>query len=295
MSAAIRGPLAVWLAILLAGAWLAFVAPAAGASVRPCAASALTLRLERGDGRFTGMSHDGAIAVVRNVGTTACALPALLSLALLDAGGVVVASGVPPGARFMHPGPVVFPIVLAPGEIAAAKLRWIIGNVFGQAAARNVTSASLALAIGGSSVKAPLAATLWGRGGAPVTFGEDRFTTALPPLGTPSKPAAGTFVGEGPAESTYVYPHGQPARRLVVHDRADGTLVFSFEGLGGSAPSTGSIAGPLVVHGSRATFQKTASDCKLAISFYGSQLAVVQRGRCGFGNGVTATGQYREL
>jgi len=67
------------------------------------------------------------------------------------------------------------------------------------------------------------------------------------------------------------------------------------KGLGGSAPSTGSIAGPLVVHGGRATFADTGSDCKLVISFYGAQLTVVQAGSCGFGNGVTANGQYREL
>lgn len=219
MIAAIRQPLAVALAIVSVGAWLTLIAPAAGASAPPCVASTLTLRLETGDGRFTGMSHDGAIAVVRNVGATACALPALPSLALLEAGGTAVASGVPPAAPFLHPGPVVFPIELDPGEIAAAKLRWIVGNVFGQARAQSVTSASLALAIGGGSVTAPLAATVWARSGGPVTFDEDRFTTALPPLGTPSKAAAGTFVGEGPAESTYVYPHNQPARRLVVRDR----------------------------------------------------------------------------
>lgn len=31
------------------------------------------------------------------------------------------------------------------------------------------------------------------------------------------------------------------------------------------------------------------------MSFYGTQLAVVQKGSCGFGNAVTAAGQYREL
>ncbi len=290
-----REPLAAALPIVSVGAWLAFIAAPAGASVPPCAASALTLRLERGDGRFTGMSHDGAIVVARNAGATACALPALPSLALLDAGGTVVANGTPSGARFMHPGPVVFPLVLDPGEIAASKLNWIVGNVFGQARARSVTSASLALAVGGDSVTVPLAATVWGLAGVPVTFGEDRFTTVLPPLGTPSKAAPGTFVGEGPAESTYVYPRDQPARRLVVRSRKGGALRFSFEGLGGSAPSTGSISGPLVVNGSHAKFEEAASDCELAISFYDSQLAVVQTGSCGFGNGVTATGQYRKL
>ncbi len=228
MIAVIRQPLAAALAIVPLGAWLAFIAPPVGASVPPCAASALTLRLERGDGQFSGMSQDGALAVVRNVGGAACALPALPSLAMLDARGTIVASGVPPGARFMHPGPVVFPIELAPGAIAASKLDWIVGNVFGQDPARKVTSASLGLAIGGGSVTAPFAATVWGRDGAPVTFGEDRFTTALPPLGTPSKAAAGTFVGEGPAASTYLYPPDQPARRLVVRERPDGTLGFSF-------------------------------------------------------------------
>jgi len=291
MIAAIRQRLAATLSILCAFVWLASSTPQAIASA-PCAAKMLALRIERRD-TFAGMQQDGAIAVIRNVGTTACALPALPSLAMLDVHSRAVASGVPRGRRFMHPGPVVFPIELDAGQIAASKLSWLIGNVFGQAPARSVTAAFLDLAIGGGSVTTPMTATVWGEAGIPITFNMDRFTTALPPLGTPAKAAAGTFLGEGPAESTYVSGHDRPARRLVVRGQAHGTFRFSFEGVGGSAPSTGSIAGPLVVRGNRATFKDAASDCELVVSFYDTQLAVAQTGGCGFGNGVTAAGQYR--
>lgn len=290
MIAAIRQRLAATLSILCAFVWLASSTPQAIASA-PCAAKMLALRIERRD-TFAGMQQDGAS---RNSKRRYDRLRAACVAQPRDARRTFQGRRQrrSTGQRFMHPGPVVFPIELDAGQIAASKLSWLIGNVFGQAPARSVTAAFLDLAIGGGSVTTPMTATVWGEAGIPITFNMDRFTTALPPLGTPAKAAAGTFLGEGPAESTYVSGHDRPARRLVVRGQAHGTFRFSFEGVGGSAPSTGSIAGPLVVRGNRATFKDAASDCELVVSFYDTQLAVAQTGGCGFGNGVTAAGQYR--
>lgn len=268
-------------------------APAADARTEDeCRATDLTLRVEHGDGRFTGMSHDGAIVVVRNVGARRCTMPALPELVMLDAGGAVVARARPPQARGMHPGPYVPPIVLEPGAIAASTLRWLAGNALGEPA-RSVRASAVALPIGGGRVEAPLSATVWTRGTEPSVFGMERLQTALPPLGPPTSPSPGTFVGVGAAGATYVDAAGAPARTLVIRPRSAGSLAFRFDGIAGAAPNLGSISGILLVHGERAEFRDPRRDCALVVSFYAEQLTVRQSGACGFGNGVTTQGQYR--
>ncbi len=270
------------------------VAVAAAPTAASCDARALTLRIESGDGRFAGMSNDGAIVVVRNVGNATCSISALPTLTLRDARGRNVATGVPTGARFMHPGPVVLPITLDAGETAAATLRWISGNVF-DASARHATSARLALMLDDAATTAPLIATVWAHSGVAITFDEGHLTKALPPLDDASIAMAGTYVGEGPDGSTYVDALGHPARKLIIRKEADGRAAFTFDGIGGQAPNLGSIAGPLVVQGERATFHDPTRDCDLTFAFYGVQLTVVQTGACGFGNAVSARGQYRAI
>ncbi len=239
------------------------------------------------------MMHDGAIVVVRNIGATACTLPALPTLPMRDANGHVVATSAPAGSRFMHPGPVVLPIELGVGEIAASTIRWIDGDVFGDGSGRRAIATTLALDIDGAIVSAPLAATIWGRANTAITFDETRLSTQLPLLGPRTKPVAGTYVGEGPAGSTYVDANGQPARRLVLRNGRGEGLSFTFDGIGGAAPNIGSIAGPLAMHGDRTTFHDRSRDCNLAFAFFDEELTVNQTGSCGFGNGVSATGQYR--
>lgn len=252
----------------------------------------LRLRVEAGTGRFTGMSHDGAIVVLRNVGATICEISVLPDLSMRDARGGVLAHGVPSGARFLHPGPVAFPIALAPGEIAAATIRWTDGNVFGSTSARRIVAASLALTLGRDTLATPLLATVWGRQA--VTFDQERFTTALPPLGPPSQAVVGTFLGEGPAGSTYLFGRDQPARRLLLTHAPGGALRFSFDGVG-AALSTGSIQGSLTLRDARAVYDDARNDCDLSLSFFYPQLVVTQRGTCGFGNGVTAAGHYQRI
>lgn len=280
--------------ILSLGIWLAMHASPVSAELPICRADQLTLRLEGGDGRFAGMSHNGVLAVLRNVGDTACSLSPLPSLTMVDSGRGIVARGSPPLARFMHPGPVVLPIELDAGAIAAAELHWIAGDVF--AAGHKAVVASLIVQVGKNSLRARLSTTLWSEHAA-VTFDQTRFTTTLPPLSPPSRSNPGTYVGEGPAGSTYLYPGDVPARRLVLRNGANGSLDFRLDVLGGrsTAPSQGSISGVLTEHGDRATFYDAANDCRLEIRFYGPQVTLAQNGECGFGNGATARGQYREI
>ena len=123
MTAAIYRVFVIALVTIAPLTWVASDKTAAATDVPLCAATSLTLRVESDDGRFAGTSHDGTIALIRNVGTAACELSALPKLSMLDSNRVVIAAGEPPSARFMHPGPVVMPIELAPGELAATKLR----------------------------------------------------------------------------------------------------------------------------------------------------------------------------
>ncbi len=48
-----------------------------------CPSSAFTLRANRNEGAFAGMSHDGAELDLRNVSSTACALPTLPALSFV--------------------------------------------------------------------------------------------------------------------------------------------------------------------------------------------------------------------
>jgi len=81
----------------------------------PCRAESLALRTDAADGDFNGMSHGGTWLVVRNTGSTTCLLPGLPTVLFLDAKGqsLPIERKAPPG---MHPGPVVIPVALKPGQ-----------------------------------------------------------------------------------------------------------------------------------------------------------------------------------
>ena len=82
----------------------------------PCKASDLSLGTDDENGSFNGMSHLGTLLVLRNLSTTACSVPARPEISFLDA-SKSKASPLPikleiPGAKFMHPGPVMLPVWL---------------------------------------------------------------------------------------------------------------------------------------------------------------------------------------
>lgn len=294
MFTAARIAVALTFPLVSFGALVASAPAPVVASGPPCAAGALRLSVQLSDA-FDGMSHAGGYAVVRNVAETACSFSALPALTMRAPDGAVVAIGETPSARFMHPGPVVLPIELGPGASAASALRWVNGNVYGDTNATHVETRSLALSVGSKTISAPLKLTLWGPAAKTIAFEMQRFTTALPALDAAAPSAAGTYVAEGPAGAAYVAADGTPWRELVLTKASNGAFDFRFNGLGGSdvAPNQGEIAGRLVPEGTHATFRDPKDDCTFAVAFFGGQLTVAQTGLCGFGNGVTATGQYR--
>jgi len=289
----LRRMFAALLPIVGVGMWLVLVPPPVSAATPPCAAAHHTLRVEGvGAPVFTAMSHSGAFAIVTNTGQSACELSPVAGLSMRGAGGVTTATGTVAGARFMHPGPVVFPFDLEPGEVAATRLRWVDGDVYGSGPAVRARATSLVLAAADGPVVATMPATaVWGDM-TPVTFDRERFTTALDPLGAASRPQAGAYVGAGPAGTTPTY-RGVALRKLSLRRAPHGALDFTLDALRPNPDlNSGSIAGRLVPSGARAMFVDANNDCRLTFAFYGAQLTIAQAGGCGFGYGVSASGRY---
>lgn len=141
----------------------------AAATISPapdCRARQLRLTVLPDKGDFNGMSHSGVALALRNVGSD-CMLQALPRVAFLDARGrpLPALRRAPPG---MHPGRVMVPLRIAGGHRAEIELRWVSGDVF--APGRSVRARSVTVRLGAATLRAPLAATLYGEAGRPVTF-----------------------------------------------------------------------------------------------------------------------------
>jgi hypothetical protein len=162
------GLLALTLPMLFAASCARTVPPVArpverAKSALPCSASALKLSFDGRDGEFAGMSHDGAWLVLRNTGSQPCTVPRRPQLNFTDASGKPVELQIPmrPG---MHPGPVLVPITLRPGEAASGTMRWVTGDVYD--AGHCVAPANAALAVDDGNVTALFAARVCGPAGA---------------------------------------------------------------------------------------------------------------------------------
>lgn len=94
-----------------------------------CGPSQISISFDSENGNFSGMSQSGTLLIVRNIGVTACHIPALPELHFEDATHHVlsIVRRIPKG---MHPGPVVLPVNIAPGAEATAELHWVSGDVY---------------------------------------------------------------------------------------------------------------------------------------------------------------------
>lgn len=153
--------------ILLALAAAAAAPGSAPAPVPACAPRDVAVTTDARDGDFNGMSHSGTYLVVRNRGGHACTLPGLPRVTLRDARGRAIPA-VRQAPAGMHPGPMVRPVTLAPGDARATGLRWVSGPVYDRN--RCYDAASVAMAVGGGSAAGRLAGHLCGEAGKPVTF-----------------------------------------------------------------------------------------------------------------------------
>jgi hypothetical protein len=104
-------------------------ASASVAALPDCSASQLSITFDGESGNFSGMSQSGTLLVVRNIGATACRVPALPLLQFEDAEHhrLSIERQAPRG---MHPGPIVVPVGIAAGAEATAILRWVSNDVY---------------------------------------------------------------------------------------------------------------------------------------------------------------------
>lgn len=147
------------------------------ASIPMCKASDLSLGTDSENGSFNGMSHAGTLLVLRNLSSVACRVPARPEIGFADEAkqggstpqGVLLPIRLEiPGARFMHPGPVMVPVVIAPGAEVTSKLRWVSGEVFDSNLCFNPTA--ITVTIGGEVQQAALGAHICGDKAKGVTF-----------------------------------------------------------------------------------------------------------------------------
>ena len=160
-------------------------------ALRPCDAGELSPATDGENGSFNGMSHSGTLVILRNIGTTACSVPAIPQLTLLASNNKPLAATPElPGTRFLHPGPVVLPVPVAPGAEVTATVRWVAGPVYSDNLCLDVQT--LDITIAGRHLHTPLGAHLCGERAKGVTFELTRFATDPVYKPNPTPQLAGT-------------------------------------------------------------------------------------------------------
>ena len=94
-----------------------------------CRAAQFSAHFDDKEGAFDGMSQRGTLLVLRNTGIQACQINALPALGFEGKGDklLTVERRMPRG---MHPGPVLLPLMVAPGAEVAMKLHWVSSDVY---------------------------------------------------------------------------------------------------------------------------------------------------------------------
>ena len=146
----------------------------ANPAIRMCAADDLSLGTDDENGSFNGMSHSGTLLVLRNLSPTACRVPQRPDIRFLDdANKSLPVTLEIAGAKFMHPGPVLVPVVVAPEAEVTAKLRWVSGEVYDQSVCAN--PAALAVTVQGGKQQVPFKARICGDKTKSITFSATPF------------------------------------------------------------------------------------------------------------------------
>ncbi|QBR01905.1 DUF4232 domain-containing protein [Paraburkholderia pallida] len=131
----------------------------ASADVAPCTPGQLELSLDDGGGAFTGMSHGGTWVVLRNLGASACRVPARPDVTFLDAHDEALRASLQP-IRGMNPGPVLLPVEIPAQARVRASLRWVTGEVFDDT--QCIDAAFVRIGIGEGSLTTPFHGHLCG-------------------------------------------------------------------------------------------------------------------------------------
>lgn len=100
-------------------------------AIRLCKASDLSLGTDDENGAFNGMSHSGTLLVLRNLSGTPCRVQQRPEISFVDKDRKPLPISLDiPGAKFMHPGPVLIPVLVTADAEVTSKLRWVSADVF---------------------------------------------------------------------------------------------------------------------------------------------------------------------
>lgn len=134
-----------------------------------CKASDLSLGTDDENGSFNGMSHSGTLLVLRNLSPAACRVPQRPELTFVgkDNKPLRVTLEIA-GAKFMHPGPVLVPVVVAPDAEVTSKLRWVDGEVYDNSVCADPVA--LVVTLQGETQQTPLTAHICGDKAKGVTY-----------------------------------------------------------------------------------------------------------------------------
>jgi hypothetical protein len=143
-----------------------------------CKAEQLTASTDGRKGDFNGMSHSGTLLILSNVGKETCEIGAMPSLRFADATGKLNTQAQSPLPPFVHPGPVVPNVVIAPGERITSALRWVSGPVFQDSVCIDPTQ--LSISVNGKLLQISFHGHLCGEREKGVLYQASKFTLAEP-------------------------------------------------------------------------------------------------------------------
>jgi hypothetical protein len=142
----------------------------ADAPIPACRPADVRIHLQtEGEG---GMSHDGALIVIRNTSAHACSVPRRPTLTFLDAAGTDLKSALET-PRGMHPGPALTPLTIQPGAAVSGETRWVSGEVYDES--RCDHTARIVVALGAGSITRKLRSTMCRPAGQLPTYEEQWF------------------------------------------------------------------------------------------------------------------------
>ena len=192
---------------------LPIVAPAAvnTPTLAPCSANQLSIGLDSEDGTLAGMSHNGTLLVVRNLGPNACETPQIPVVDFRDAAGRPLPIVRTPTVG-MHPGPFLRPVAVAPHAELTSTLSWVAGDVY--AHGHCYSPATLGVGIGTTTLRVPIAGNICGPLET-VHFNQTRLTPDPP---SPQEPYAESDAGAIVLTAKF---RSESARRAVYAYRSD--------------------------------------------------------------------------
>lgn len=143
---------------------------AAGANpaIAMCDMGDLSLNTDDEGGTFHGMSQDGTLLVLRNIGPKPCRVDQRPPISFLNGTEVLPIKLEIQGAKYMHPGPVLVPVIVVPGAEVTSTLHWVAGPVYEQN--QCFTPTALAVAIGGVQQRTDFGMQICGDQSKGVTF-----------------------------------------------------------------------------------------------------------------------------